>query len=576
MNVNNMKAITKLFAGFLILAFLIGVVGFLNWKDVHEVQQGTKEIYTQILLPAKHLATIDSALLQSQRSGLQLPLISNTEQRQGIAQSIKEDLNEVQAELDKLKTFNISTEEQQEIDRLEQAIQSYSMNINKYIDLIDQGDLQQAMVLISGPLTDDAQNIDAATDALDQLNENAAQELNMNAQKVYSQATMKIIIMTLLGILLAIAAAFFLAGNIAAPMAAAAEHLKQVSEGDFTQSISEEYLKRSDEVGILAQGLDAMVRNTSALIANIAEVARNVHNSSQQLSMVAENVVATTEESSAATEEVAAGLEEVSAAAEQMTASGQEIGAALEEVDREMNNSNQQARDIGQKALKIQQEAQNSTNSAHNVYQNIEAKLIKAIADARVVDEISSLADNIGGIADQTNLLALNAAIEAARAGEYGRGFAVVAEEVRTLAEQSATTVSGIQSLTVQVQGAIANLVENSNELLKFIDQIMLKELENVNEIGKQYASDARIFEESSTRVAELTNNVVRAFDEINHVIESVATTMNQSSIGAQEVAKGAEEGSRAMIGVSETSSQLAEMAEQLQELVNKFRINLS
>ncbi|MDI9557940.1 MAG: methyl-accepting chemotaxis protein, partial [Pseudomonadota bacterium] len=126
------------------------------------------------------------------------------------------------------------------------------------------------------------------------------------------------------------------------------------------------------------------------------------------------------------------------------------------------------------------------------------------------------------------------------------------------------------------VQGAIANLVDNSNELLKFIDQIMLKELQNMNEIGKQYASDARMFEESSTRVAELTNNVVSAFDEINHVIESVATTMNQSSIGAQEVAKGAEEGSKAMIGVSETSAQLSEMAEQLQGMVNKFKINLS
>ncbi|NLT20411.1 MAG: methyl-accepting chemotaxis protein [Syntrophomonadaceae bacterium] len=576
MKVNNMKAITKLFTGFLMLALLIGIVGFLNWKDINQIQNGTQEIYTQIVLPSKHLATIDSALLESGRDGLEFIVVNTPQDRQAVKRSIDKNLNEAKVALDELKTYDISAEEQQELDRLEQTFESYSNNINKYTKLIEQGEVEQAMVVLAGSLTDDANNIDAATDTLNQLNENAAQELHMNAKKIYSQTTMKIIIMTLLAILLAIAAAFYLAGNIAAPMAVAAEDLKQMSQGDFTMSISTDYLQRKDEVGVLAQGLDAMIRNTSALIANIAVVAGDVLNSSQQLSMVAENVVATTEESSAATEEVAAGLEEVSAAAEQMTASGQEIGAALEEVDREMNNSNQQARDIGQKALKIQQEAQHSTNSAHNVYQNIEAKLVKAIEDARVVDEISSLADNIGGIADQTNLLALNAAIEAARAGEQGRGFAVVAEEVRTLAEQSATTVSSIQTLTTQVQGAIANLVDNSNELLKFIDQIMLKELQNMNEIGKQYASDARMFEESSTRVAELTNNVVSAFDEINHVIESVATTMNQSSIGAQEVAKGAEEGSKAMIGVSETSAQLSEMAEQLQGMVNKFKINLS
>jgi methyl-accepting chemotaxis protein len=62
-------------------------------------------------------------------------------------------------------------------------------------------------------------------------------------------------------------------------------------------------------------------------------------------------------------------------------------------------------------------------------------KLFKAIEDAKVVSQISSLADFIAAIVAQTNLLALNAAIVAARAGEQGRGFAVVAEEVRTLAE---------------------------------------------------------------------------------------------------------------------------------------------
>lgn len=573
MKVNNMKIITKLFAGFLLLALLIAVVGFLNWKDVQKVHEGVDEIYEQILLPSKHLAAIDSALLESGRDALELTLVSGADQSQAIKQSINQKLSMAQAEIEEYKTFNITAAEKQEIDKLEQAYKSYVENMNRYINFIEIGDNEQAMALLAGALTEDTNNIDAATDSLDKMNENAAEHVDINAHAVYSQATLKILIFTLLAVLLAIGAAIYLAKNIATPMAVAAEHMKEMSQGDFTRRVSENLLQRQDEVGILAQGLDEMVRNISGLIANIATAAREVGENSQQLSMVAQNVVATTEESSAATEEVAAGLEEVSAATEQMTASGQEIGAALEEVDREMNNSNQEARDIQEKAMGIQQEAQHSTNSAHSVYEAIEAKLLKAIEDARVVEEISSLAGNISAIADQTNLLALNAAIEAARAGEQGRGFAVVAEEVRTLAEQSATTVSGIQSLTVQVQQAIANLVENSNELLKFIDQTMLKELANINEIGKQYASDARFFEESTGKVAELTNNVVSAFNEINQAIESVAATMEQSSAGAQEVARGAQEGSRAMIDVNETASRLAKMAEQLQEMVGKFKV---
>lgn len=573
MKINNMKAITKLIGGFLILALLITVVNFLNWKDVYKMQQGTEEIYTQIVLPDSHLDALNTALLQSNIKGLQLLLKSNPQEQQALKQAVNNNLTIAESELAEFKTFVISAEEKQELDRLENSFKSYTSNTYKYITLIEEGKNDQAMALLEGDLTKDVKNINAATDSLDKMNENSAKQLHINAQAVYSRATMKIFIFTLLAVLLAIGVALYLANNIAAPMAATAEHMKEMSQGDFTRRVPENFLQRQDEVGILAQGLDEMVRNISGLIANIATSAREVEENSQQLSMVAQNVVATTEESSAATEEVAAGLEEVSAATEQMTASGQEIGGALEEVDQKMNNSNLQTRKVQEKALKIQQAAQDSTGSAQHIYKDIEAKLLKAIEEAQVVEEISSLATNIGGIADQTNLLALNAAIEAARAGEQGRGFAVVAEEVRTLAEQSATTVSSIQSLTVQVQYAIANLVENSNELLKFIDQTMLKELANMNEIGKQYASDAKSFEGTSGKVAELTSNVVAAFNEINRAIESVAATMEQSSAGAQEVARGTQESSRAMIDVNETASRLAEMAEQLQKMVGKFKV---
>jgi methyl-accepting chemotaxis protein len=91
--------------------------------------------------------------------------------------------------------------------------------------------------------------------------------------------------------------------------------------------------------------------------------------------------------------------------------------------------------------------------------------------------QINLIIGVIEEIAFQTNLLALNAGVEAARAGDAGRGFAVVAQEVRGLAQRSASAAKEIKSLIAssseQVQRG-AHLVRDTGQALSgIVDSVM-------------------------------------------------------------------------------------------------------
>lgn len=94
------------------------------------------------------------------------------------------------------------------------------------------------------------------------------------------------------------------------------------------------------------------------------------------------------------------------------------------------------------------------------------------------ISEITKLSENINNvslfikeIADQTKMLGLNAAIEAARAGEAGKGFGVVADEIRSLSDQSKSTVSKIKKLTDDIAAKVKESGEKSQESLSSIQE---------------------------------------------------------------------------------------------------------
>lgn len=377
------------------------------------------------------------------------------------------------------------------------------------------------------------------------------------------------IVFVILGILVAL----LIGRIISKPISRASEFATKMASGDLTDHIDERFLKLGDEVGDLARAFETLGESFRQTISEIQNSAQDLAASSEEMSATAESSSANMEEVSASTEEISASLEEVSAAAQEIAASSQQMSASTSELVKNMVEGNKSAKKTEEHATKVQADVEVSQRRSQEIYTDLDARMKEGIEKARIVNEISNMANQIAAIADQTNLLALNAAIEAARAGEQGKGFAVVAEEVRKLASDSTETVENIKNLTEQVQANIESLIDDSNELLRYMNTDVSDDYRKFLETAGQYKKDAELFNEMTGSAAHMGEQVLNAVEEVTRSITEVTSTINQSAEGANQIAKGTEETSRSMMDINDASDKLAKMSEELTRLVSHFKV---
>jgi methyl-accepting chemotaxis protein len=356
-------------------------------------------------------------------------------------------------------------------------------------------------------------------------------------------------------ILIMLVAAFFIGRSISRPIVACSREVQKLANGDLTGSVN---LKRDDELGVLANSVDACIENLRKMVREITSTSEALTESASILTETANSQAAGAEETNVQAHTVAAAGEELAINSKSMTVSAGEISQSSTTVASALEEMSSSIQEVARNCTQESEIARKADMQARQTRD----LMIKLDESARQIGKIVEL---INQIAEQTNLLALNATIEAASAGEAGRGFAVVANEVKELARQSAAATEDIRRQVTLIQDNTANSMEAIDEVASVIEQ--------VSQIASSIA--AAVEEQSAT-----TSEIVRSLHNVTSSTKALSENVKNASLGADEV-------SRNIHGVSQTASdsakgasrittsagELSHLAGSLGHLVNKFKL---
>ncbi|KRV44071.1 chemotaxis protein [Bacillus sp. TH007] len=362
---------------------------------------------------------------------------------------------------------------------------------------------------------------------------------------------------------------FFIVRSISSRLSNLARFSKKVSEGDLRDKLQ---IQSDDEIGQVGKGFNTMIDSLRSLIGAVQTSVENVASSSEELT-------ASAGQTSKATEHITLAIEQFSTGNESQNDKVESSSEELEEMNRGLQHMNESAESITTSSIK-------STEIAGEGGQLVE----KTASQMNVIDQSVKKAENvisaleskskditqilgvINGIADQTNLLALNAAIEAARAGESGRGFSVVAEEVRKLAVQSANSAKEIENLIKE----IVQDIDVSQEVFTAVNQEVQSGLSFTEQTKVSFHNIFDMTKEISDQLQTMNRTVVQLSKGSAHVSEAVreiADVSRESSANIQDIAASAEEQLASMEEISSSSATLSSMAEELRDLISKFKV---
>lgn len=543
---------------------IIGIRGAVSINDGHKQMQ---QMYDVEMKSVELLGNAESKMRTIQVRSMQV--IADPTRLTELSKAQQKDISEMEAILQEYATLAKMDGSADGLDEMLGYWDSFKKSMPAVMTAVQQGGTQAGIDEYNRKGKDDTVKLRDSLNSMTNITKEKAKAANEAAIESGRSSMMVMLITTIVCVLLLLAFSYKLINSIRDALNIMVHVCDKLSSGNFI--VRTEPSQRKDELGDVHRALYDMTLKIGDLLKEVSKTTEQMAAASQQLNS------SSMESANAATSVAQSVADAASVVVQQQTAvtngtdSVASISQSVKSISQETEEISQEADQAAKKAEAGNLVVEKSVNQIHSVEEKVRTT-------ARLVDELGARSQEIGAIVDtisdlagQTNLLALNAAIEAARAGEQGRGFAVVAEEVRKLAEQSATAAQQIADLIGRIQDdtskAVASMDSDRQAVVQGAESVegLRQVFEEINGLVIDVAGKIESMSDSIQHVADQSGEITNHMEQIDTGAAKVADNMQSISAATEEQSASAQE-------IASASDSLARQAQDVQENLQKFK----
>ena len=297
-------------------------------------------------------------------------------------------------------------------------------------------------------------------------------------------------------------------------------------DGDLTKKLE---ITSGDELEEIAGEFNKFIETIRQVFAAFAETVKDIEGTSLDVSEMSGSNISSISDMTVSLQALSAQMNQTSAVTSEVKEKLSEVATSVRDLNERAKNRSDYAIEISGKANARREEIIVVESKTRGIIEGLQKSMDAALEEAKAVDQIDDITNQILKVARTTKILALNAHTEAARAGEAGKGFNIIADDVGNLSAQISTLVMNIQAINQQVKESVNNLSENVANMTTFMHENVMEDYSTFAKMGEEYGDNMTRMSEILGHVSEITEVIDGTVRKVDMQLVEMDTVINTS-----------------------------------------------